>query len=102
MLMQVIVFIMQYRKYIVVSTCPVGVYGSSTGRAQVHVNRITVFVTIQNITWLIGQNCVPRNFDLFVGIINKIAIGIARAITPPSLLGIDCRIAYANTKCHSS
>jgi len=32
---------------------------------------------------------------------NKIAIDIARAITPPSLLGIDRRIAYANRKYHS-
>ena len=37
----------------------------------------------------------------FVGIINKIAIDITRAITPPSLFGIDRRIAYANKKYHS-
>jgi len=36
-----------------------------------------------------------------VGIIKRIAIDIARAITPPSLLGIDRRIAYANRKYHS-
>jgi len=38
---------------------------------------------------------------LFVGIMNKIAIDIARAITPPSLLGIERRIAYANRKYYS-
>jgi hypothetical protein len=32
---------------------------------------------------------------------NKIAIDITRPITPPNLLGIDCRIAYANRKYHS-
>jgi len=32
---------------------------------------------------------------------NKIAIDITRAITPPSLFGIDRRIAYANRKYHS-
>lgn len=32
---------------------------------------------------------------------NRIAIDIARAITPPSLFGIDRRIAYANRKYHS-
>jgi len=32
---------------------------------------------------------------------NKIAIDITRAKTPPSLLGIDRRIAYANRKYHS-
>jgi hypothetical protein len=29
---------------------------------------------------------------------NKIAIDIARAITAPSLLGIDCRVAYEKGK----
>ena len=32
---------------------------------------------------------------------NKIATDIARAITPPNLLGIDRKIAYANRKYHS-
>jgi hypothetical protein len=32
--------------------------------------------------------------------VNRIAIDIARAITPPSLLGIDRRISYANRKYH--
>lgn len=44
---------------------------------------------------------VPRNFDLLVGIMNRIAIDIASAITPPNLLGIDRRMAYANRKYHS-
>ena len=92
---------MQYAKYNVVRICPVRMYGSSTGRAQIHVSKITVFVIDQNSTWLIGQNRVSRNFDLFVGIMNKIAIDIARAITPPSLFGIDRRIACANRKYHS-
>jgi hypothetical protein len=32
---------------------------------------------------------------------NKIAIDMANAITAPSLLGIDRKIAYANRKYHS-
>ena len=32
---------------------------------------------------------------------NRIAIDMARAITHPSLFGIDRRIAYANRKYHS-
>jgi hypothetical protein len=32
---------------------------------------------------------------------NKIVIDITRAITPPSLFGIDLRIAYANRKYNS-
>jgi hypothetical protein len=35
------------------------------------------------------------------GKINKIAIDKTRAITPPNLLGIERRIAYANKKYHS-
>lgn len=38
---------------------------------------------------------------LIKGIINKIAIDITKAITPPNLLGIDRKIAYANKKYHS-
>jgi hypothetical protein len=46
-------------KYIVVRICPVRMYGSSTGRAQIRVSRITVFVIAQIIIiiiiiWLIG------------------------------------------------
>jgi len=40
-------------KYIVVRNCPVKMYGSSTSRALIHV-RITVFVIVQNTTWLMG------------------------------------------------
>jgi len=29
-------------------------YGSSTGRAPIHVSRITVFFIVQNSTWLTG------------------------------------------------
>jgi hypothetical protein len=32
---------------------------------------------------------------------NKIAIDITRAITPPSLFGTERRIAYANRRYHS-
>lgn len=41
-------------------------------------------------------------FDFCVnGKINKIAIDIINEITPPNLLGIDRKIAYANRKYHS-
>ena len=76
-------------------------YGSSTGRVPIHVSRIAAYVIVQNSTWLIGWNCVPQNFDFFVGIMNKIAIDMARAITPPSLFVIDRRNAYTSRKHHS-
>jgi hypothetical protein len=34
----------------VVRICPVRMYGYSTGRAPIHISRITVFVMIQNNT----------------------------------------------------
>jgi len=40
-------------------------------------------------------------FGFFFGIMNKIPIDITRAITPPNLFGIDCRIVYANRKYNS-
>jgi len=60
-----------------------------------------VFLIVQNSTWLIGVELCSSKLDLFVGMINRIAIDTARAITPPSLFGIDRRIAYANRKYHS-
>jgi len=53
-------------KYNVVKVCPVRMYGSSGGRAPINVSRITVFVIVQNNTWLIGYNCVPRNFNFLL------------------------------------
>lgn len=41
-------------KYRIVRTCPVRMYGSSTGRAPIHVSSTTVFVIVQNSAWLIG------------------------------------------------
>jgi len=40
-------------------------------------------------------------FLLEKGKIKRIAIDITNAITPPNLLGIDRKIAYANKKYHS-
>ncbi len=49
-----------------------------------------------------GYICVGLNLDFIdTGNLIKITMDINRAITPPSLLGIDRRIAYANKKYHS-
>lgn len=43
-----------------------------------------------------------RKLDLLMnGRNNKMATDITKAMTPPSLFGIDRRIAYANKKYHS-
>lgn len=70
------------------------IYGSSTGRMPIQVNKIIVIVKFQNINFIIGQNWFLKMFLLFViGKINKIIIDKIKAITPPNLLGIDRKIA---------
>jgi len=81
---------------------PTKIYGSSAGRAPIQVNRVTVLIIIQNRIWLIGLNWFPLVFALLVkGRIKIIAIDNTNAIAPPSLLGIERKIAYANKKYHS-
>lgn len=49
-----------------------------------------------------GYIFLERNlFFIIKGRINKIIIEDNRAITPPNLLGIDRKMAYANKKYHS-
>lgn len=77
-------------------------YGSSTGwlPIQVRINRSDT--SSQKPHWLIGRNAILRCFEVCrEGIINKIKIDMNNAKTPPNLLGIDGRIAYANRKYHS-
>lgn len=86
----------------IVNTWPVKIYGSSTGRAPIHVNKINVFTNTHIIILFTGYIEFLWNF-LFIenGNVNNIKIDIIRAITPPNFLGIDRRIAYANKKYHS-
>ena len=57
---------------------------------------------IQNMHWLIGRNIRLRCLDVWrKGTSTRIRIERTRARTPPILLGIDRRIAYANRKYHS-
>lgn len=51
--------------------------------------------------FLIGLNLKEVLDDFWRGFTSKIAILITKAITPPSLLGILRKIAYANKKYHS-
>jgi hypothetical protein len=85
-----------------VKICPVKMNGSSTGRAPIHVNIITILIKSQKVICFKGKNWVPRSLSFGRnGIINKIETDKTRAITPPSLLGIERRIAYAKRKYHS-
>jgi len=55
----------------------------------------------QNFALLFGLNLEDLMFFVFIGKVKIIRIAITRANTPPSLLGIERRIAYANKKYHS-
>jgi hypothetical protein len=55
----------------------------------------------QNFAFLLGLNFEDLIFFVFIGKVRIIIIAITKASTPPNLLGIDRRMAYANRKYHS-
>lgn len=68
--------------------------GSSTGCPPIHVSTRRSATRDQNRIWVSGRNEAVRCFDVCkVGIRNKIRMENSRASTPPSLFGIDRRIA---------
>lgn len=90
------------RKYEIDASWPMMMNGCSTGWPPIQVRVIRLAVRIQNRVWEIGRNIRLRCLDVCRrGIIRRIKIDASRASTPPSLLGIDRRMAYANRKYHS-
>jgi hypothetical protein len=76
--------------------------GGSTGCPPIHVRVGRSTVSAQNKHWLIGQNIRLPCLDVWRrGKAARIRMCKTRATTPPSLLGMDRRIAYANRKYHS-
>ena len=68
----------------------------------IHVKTRTSAIRVQNKVWVIGRNIVPRCFDVCInGTTKSTRIEARRARTPPSLFGIERRMAYANKKYHS-
>ena len=68
--------------------------GFSTGCPPIHVRVNKLATSTQNRHWLSGRNIMLRCLAVWRwGIRAKIRIDMASAITPPSLLGIDRRIA---------
>lgn len=57
--------------------------------------------SVQKDIFLVGENFDLREYLFLNGKIEIIRIERTKAITPPNLLGIDRRIAYANRKYHS-
>lgn len=89
-------------KYVMEASWPIMVYGCSTGCPPIHVRVSKSTTKSQNRHWLIGRNVIPRCFEVCSsGTIVRTRIDRIRANTPPNLLGIDRRIAYANRKYHS-
>ena len=79
------------RKYRTDASCP-----------PIHVSVSRSATRAQNRHWLSGRNIMLRCLEVCSrGIRARIRIEKARASTPPSLLGIDRKIAYANKKYHS-
>lgn len=68
--------------------------GSSTGWPPIHVSTSRSATRDQNKIWVSGRNEAVRCFDVCkVGISNNTRMENSRASTPPSLFGIDRRIA---------
>lgn len=69
-------------------------YGSSTGIPPIQVKIIMSAIKVQNRNWVRGRKVRPRCFDVWrIGTIISTKMELRRAKTPPSLLGIDRRMA---------
>jgi len=75
--------------------------GASTGLAPAQVRMQNNVARIQKNPFFLGENFDLKEFLFLNGKMEIIRIERIKAITPPSLLGIDQRIAYANKKYHS-
>lgn len=68
--------------------------GCSTGWPPIHVSVRRSATRSQNRHWLIGRKAMLRCFDVWSsGITARMRIDRTRATTPPSLFGIDRKIA---------
>lgn len=81
--------------------CPSVSKGGSTGFPPIHVKVKNVPPILQRVIFFSIENLLDKIFLEDRGSTNRMAIDNTRAITPPSLLGIDRRMAYANRKYHS-
>lgn len=90
------------KKYNAEAICPMMMYGSSTGIPPIHVRIATSATRDQKINWEKGRNVKLRCLDVCrMGTNIRIRIEARSANTPPNLLGMDRRMAYANRKYHS-
>lgn len=81
-------------KYRMDASWPMMMNGCSTGWPPIHVSVSKSATSSQNMHWLRGRNIMLRCLDVCrEGMMRRIRIEKVRASTPPSLLGIDRRIA---------
>lgn len=82
------------RKYKIEASWPMMMNGCSTGCPPIHVRVNRSATKIQNKHWLIGRNIRLRWADVCsIGKRIRIRIDRIRASTPPSLFGIERKIA---------
>lgn len=81
-------------KYVIEASCPMETYGYSTGCPPIHVRINRFAVRNHRRHWLRGRKDMLRCFDKWVlGNRARIRIDSMRATTPPSLLGMERRMA---------
>lgn len=81
-------------KYRMDAICPIIIKGCSTGMPPIQVKIRTSAIRVQKRNWVIGRNVSPRCFDVCSrGTTIRMRMEARRARTPPSLLGIERRIA---------
>lgn len=82
--------------------CPIMMNGCSTGMPPIHVKIITSATRVQNKIWDKGRKVRPCCFErCSSGTTISTRMENNSANTPPSLFGMDRRMAYANRKYHS-
>lgn len=76
--------------------------GCSTGIPPIHVNTAMSATSVQNRNCEIGRKVRPRILEVWrIGTTISTRMESTNARTPPSLFGIERRMAYANRKYHS-
>lgn len=89
-------------KYRMEAICPIMMNGCSTGIPPIHVKIITSATKVQKRICDRGRKVSPCCFErCSIGTTISTRIESKSANTPPSLFGIDRRMAYANRKYHS-
>ena len=73
---------------------PIIINGCTTGMPPIHVSNATSAISVQNKNWVKGRKVRPRCLDVCNrGTIVSTRIDESRAKTPPSLLGMERRMA---------